>query len=136
MGDYALFFYVRGEKMIAQDVFMIAMNLMDEISSDGTFAGYDDDYKKKAWPILTVLQTELLPLSTAPVTITDENSTLLVDDRTGLTVLPYGLAAHLLLNGNVQSASFFNDRYEELKRRKKATIASITDVYGVTNETD
>jgi hypothetical protein len=114
--------------MIAQDVFMIAMNLMDEQSSDGTFAGYDDDYKKKAWPILTVLQTELLPLSTAPVTITDENSTLLVDDRTGLTVLPYG---------NVQSASFFNDRYEELKRKKKAIIAPITDVYGVTyDETD
>jgi hypothetical protein len=122
--------------MIAQDVFMIAMNLMDEQSSDGTFAGYDDDYKKKAWPILTVLQTELLPLSTMPVTVIDENSTLLVDDRTSLTVLPYGLAAHLLLSENVQSASFFNDRYEELKRKKKATIASITDVYGVTNETD
>lgn len=121
--------------LIAQDVFMIAMSLMDETSSDGTFAGYDDDYKKKAWPILTVLQTELLPLSVSPVTITDENSTLLVDDRVGNTVLPYGLAAHLLLSGNVQSASFFNDRYEELKRRRKAVIAPITDVYGV-NETD
>jgi hypothetical protein len=122
--------------MIAQDVFMIAMNLMDEQSTDGTFTGYDSDYKKKAWPILTVLQTELLPLSANPTDITDENSTLLVDDRVGKTVLPYGLAAHLLLSENVQSVSFFNDRYEELKRKKKATIASITDVYGVLYDTD
>jgi hypothetical protein len=123
--------------MIAQDIFMIAMSLMDEISSDGTFAGYDSDYKRKAWPILTVLQTELLPLSVTPTDITDENSTLLVDDRVGKTVLPYGLAAHLLLSENAQSASFFNDRYEELKRKKKSIIAPITDVYGVTyDETD
>jgi hypothetical protein len=123
--------------MIAQDVFMISMSLMDEISSDGTFAGYDDDYKKKAWPILTVLQTELLPLSTNPTDITDENSTLLVDDRVGKTVLPYGLAAHLLLSENAQLASFYNDRYEELKRKKKAIIAPIADVYGVNyDETD
>jgi hypothetical protein len=118
--------------MIAQDVFMKAMSLMDETSSDGTFAGYDDEYKKKAWPILTILQSELLPLSVDTDDITGENSTLLVDDRTARIVLPYGLAAHLLLSENVQSASFFNDRYEELKRKKKATIASITDVYGVT----
>jgi hypothetical protein len=123
--------------LIAQDVFMLSMSLMDEISSDGTFAGYADDYKKKAWPILTTLQTELLPLSTEPVTITDETSTLLVDDRTCLTVLPYGLAAHLLLSENPNIASFFNNRYDELKRKKKATIAKITDVYGVTfDETD
>jgi hypothetical protein len=120
--------------MIAQDVFMLSMSLMDEISSDGTFAGYDSDYKKKAWPILTILQSELLPLSTDTAEITDENSTLLVDDRTARTVLPYGLAAHLLLNENVQSASFFNDRYEELKRKRKAVIAPITDVYGVVDE--
>lgn len=123
--------------MIAQDVFILSMNLMDEVSTDGTYAGYSDDYKKKSWPILTILQSELLPLSTETVDITDENSTLLVDDRTARTVLPYGLAAHLLLNENTQTASFFNDRYEELKRKRKAIITPITDVYGVSfDETD
>jgi hypothetical protein len=47
----------------AQAVFITAMNLMDEDSEDGTFAGYSDDYKKKAWPILTLLQAELVPAS-------------------------------------------------------------------------
>jgi hypothetical protein len=117
--------------MLAQDVFIKAMDLMDETSSDGSFEGYDDDYKKKAWSILTILQNELLSTATD---ITDENSTLSVDDRTGKMILPYGLAAHLLLTENTQAASFFNDRYEELKRRRKASITPITDVYGISTE--
>jgi hypothetical protein len=39
------------------------MNLMDEESEDGTYTGYPDEYKKKAWSILTLLQAELLPAS-------------------------------------------------------------------------
>lgn len=117
--------------MIAQDVFVITMNLMDEISQDGTYAGYSDDYKKKAWPILTTLQTELLPLSVDPIAITTDQSVLQVDDRTANMVLPYGLAAHLLITEDTTRASFFNSRYDELKRRRPAKIAKITDVYGV-----
>lgn len=117
--------------MIAQDVFVISMNLMDEISQDGTFAGYPDDYKKKSWSILTTLQTELLPLSITPLAITSDQSPLQVDDRTGTSVLPYGLAAHLLLTENPTLASFFNDRYDELKRKRPVKIASIKDVYGI-----
>lgn len=119
--------------MIAQDVFVITMNLMDEISQDGTYAGYSDDYKKKSWSILTTLQTELLPLSVDPIAITSDQSTLQVDDRTANMVLPYGLAAHLLITEDTTRASFFNSRYDELKRRRPAKIAKITDVYGVSD---
>ncbi|ULT55397.1 hypothetical protein L1999_20155 [Neobacillus drentensis] len=115
----------------AQDVFATAMNLMDEESEDGTYTGYPDEYKQKSWPILTLLQAEILPASVAPAVITDKTSVLLVDDRTGLTVLPYGLAAHLLLNEDQNRAAYFNNRYDELKRRKKAVITKIQDVYGI-----
>jgi hypothetical protein len=117
--------------MIAQDVFILSMNLMDEISSDGTYAGYSDDYKKKSWPILTVLQTELLPRSVQPLPITNDQTVLQVSDQIGIVILPYGLAAHLLLPENPQVASFFNDRYEELKRKRPAIVSSIKDVYGI-----
>jgi hypothetical protein len=119
----------------AQAVFITAMNLMDEDSEDGTFSGYSDDYKKKAWPILTLLQAELVPASLDPSVITSETSVFQLDDRTCLTVLPYGLAAHLLLNEDMNRASYFNNRYDELKRKKKAVITKIKDVYANDEET-
>jgi|SRR5579875_86211 len=122
--------------VIAQDVFTIAMNIMDELSQDGTFDGYPDDYKKKAWPILTLLQSELLPAIATPLAILNETSPLMIDDRSALTILPYGLAAHLLLTEDQNRASFFNARYDELKRKRPATIIPIVDVLGINwNET-
>jgi hypothetical protein len=117
--------------VIAQDVFVTAMVLMDETSEDGTYDGYPIEYKNKAWVVLTMLQAELLPPTIPPLAITNNLNVLQVDDRTGLTVLPYGLAAHLLLTEDQNRSSFFNARYDELKRKRPATIVSITDVYGV-----
>lgn len=69
-----------------------------------------------------------------PAIITDLADTMQVDDVTATLVVPYGLAAHLLLGENDSKASFFNDRYEELKReaskRPPASFEKITDVYG------
>jgi hypothetical protein len=117
--------------VIAQDVFTIAMNLMDEQSQDGSFAGYDNDYKKKAWPILTLLQAELADIDTTPIAITDPSNVLQLDDRTCLTALPYGLAAHLLLPEDQAKASYFNDRYDELKASIPSSITMIQSVYKV-----
>lgn len=117
--------------VIAQDVFTIAMSLMDEESQDGTFTGFPDEYKSKAWPILTMLQAELLPPMVAPLAVTEESSVMQIDDRTSITVLPYGLAAHLLLSEDVQKAAFFNNRYDELKRKRPSAILRIKDVYGI-----
>lgn len=116
---------------VAQDVFKIAMDLMDEESQDGTFDGYPVEYKKKAWSIMTMLQAELLPPSIPPIAITNENNVLQIDDRTSLTVIPYGIAAHLLLNEDQNKAAFFNARYDELKRKRPAMITPIKDVYGI-----
>ena len=116
----------------AQDVFITAMNLMDEESEDGTYEGYPEEYKKKSWSVLTLLHAELLPASASPTVVTGNKSVLQVDDRTGLTVLPYGLAAHLLLNEDQNRAAYFNNRYDELKRKSKAVITKIKDGYGFT----
>lgn len=65
---------------------------------------------------------------------TDLNQTLTIDDITARTILPYGLAAHLLLTENSASASFFNQRYEELKfegtRQQAASAEQIINIYG------
>jgi len=120
--------------VLAQDVFTIAMNLMDEESETGAFDGYPVEHKNKAWRILTMLQAELLPASATPLAITSETSTCQVDDRTALTVLTYGLAAHLLMNEDQNRAAFFNARYDELKRKRPAIITKIKDVYAVVTE--
>jgi hypothetical protein len=117
--------------VIAQDVFTMAMNLMDEESEDGTYAGYPEEYKNKAWSILSLLQAELLPVTVAPLAVTNELSVMQIDDRTSVTVLPYGLAAHLLMTEDHTRAAFFNARYDKLKRKQPATITTIKDVYGI-----
>jgi hypothetical protein len=117
--------------VIAQDVFILAMNLMDEQSQDGTYNGYSDEYKNKSWPILTLLQTELLSSEIAPTAVTDPLSVLQLDDRTCLTTLPYGLAAHLLLPEDESKASFFNARYDELKGSILSPITTVQSVYNI-----
>lgn len=69
-----------------------------------------------------------------PVAITAIGATLQLDDVTAITILPYGLAAHLMLEENAATASFFNSRFEELKKDAKkappSSWAKIVDVYG------
>ncbi|MFD0673925.1 hypothetical protein [Cohnella sp. GCM10027633] len=71
------------------------------------------------------------PIPNVVVTIDD---TMQLDDVTCRTIVPYGLAAHLLLTENSDAASFFQQRYEELKsdasEMPPATIEAITNVYG------
>lgn len=124
-----------GDGITAQQVFLTAMSIMDVVSQDGTYNGYPDEYKRKAWPILTLLQSELTPGSMTPSIVTDENSLFYVDDRTCLSVLPYGLAAHLLFTDDQVRAGFFNNRYDELKRKRPSVIIPITDVYGFNQTT-
>jgi hypothetical protein len=69
-----------------------------------------------------------------PSIITALTDTLQIDDVTCRTVLPYGLAAHLLLTENQDSASFFQQRFDELKKdaskKPPSPTEEITDVYG------
>ena len=66
--------------------------------------------------------------------IRDMNSVVKLDDYICQTILPYGLAAHLLMDENPSAAAFFQSRYEELKNRLAEGIPvqseDIVDVYG------
>jgi len=117
----------------AKQVYDIALVHIDEVLETGDItADPVNYYQTKAIKILTNLQAELLPLSITPIPINSLNDVLLVSDRIALTVLPYGLAAHLLIVDDPSTASFYNARYDELKRKvQTGGIVPIEDVYGV-----
>lgn len=69
-----------------------------------------------------------------PQVISALTDNMQVNDVTARTIMPYGLAAHLLLTENQDSASFFNQRFEELKAvatlQQPASAEMITNLYG------
>lgn len=131
----------------AQQIFDLAVQLMgaaDRVTGR-TDTADTAEYKNRALSILNVLQNECLDCSDTyapgaggirPVCplLADFTTPLALDDGVCLGVLPYGLAAHLLLDENAPSAAFFNDRYEQRKTAMKNSIprgfAPIENVYG------
>jgi hypothetical protein len=131
----------------AQDVFDAAMGLMDEVNeTTGETDTVDTkEYKNRTLFILNILRGELYPYSDGydrdtdgarPIAriVEDFDSGLPLDDYICQTVLPYGLAAHLLLDENPSAAAFYNQRYEELKAQLSRGLPSVSediyDVYG------
>ena len=131
----------------ARQVFNLAIALMDEMNENTGATDTTDtkEYKLRTPNILSVLCGELYPYSdtytlntdgTRPICPAVETieSTIGLDDTLCTTVLPYGLAAHLLLGENNVMAGFFNQRYEEMREKLKnapASFDAITDVYGL-----
>ena len=132
----------------AQRVFDLAMGLMDEVNE--TSGGTDDadtrEYKVRTLLILNALRGELFPYSDTyaaeepgkrPIlaVIQSFDQVIGMDDYICQSVLPYGLAAQLLLDENPDSASFFQQRYEEMRMNLAKGIPqqseSISDVYGI-----
>lgn len=132
----------------AQDVFERTMALIDEIDDNGDADTSDTvEYKNKTLAILNVLGGELFPYSDnfavetegqRPIftPITDFDTEISLDGYITGTVMPYGLAAHLMLDENPSAASYFNQRFEELKallaRGLPVSSEDIEDVYGTT----
>ena len=131
----------------AQWVFEKAMHLMDEGDEITGLAdtAQTKDYKNRTLPILNVLRVECAPFSEtgradAPgkrpmcPEIEDFDSGIPLDDGICQGVLPYGLAAHLLLDENPALASYFQQRYEErlnaIRRTAPAYSEDIVDLYG------
>lgn len=130
----------------ARDVFNLSMALMDELSDSGESAWADTrEYENRTPSILNVLTGECYQYSDTYEAEEDGKRPYImplvsmedyvsVDDVLARTVMPYGLAAHLLLDENPTAASFFQQRYDELLRRVGKNIPSsfepITDVYG------
>ncbi len=135
----------------ALQVFDLAMRLMGNTDASGnTDTTANAEYKRRALGILNILCTECYPFSDAysasnagvrPVLslLTAFADVLGPDDGICRSVLPYGLAAHLLLDEDAAKASFFNNRYEQLKNELKAVpgeFAQIENVYGGTEHNE
>ena len=131
----------------AQYVFDIAMSLMDELDETSGKADTEDtrEYRQRALLILNALRGELFPISGSyksasagkrPICplITDFKSQIALDDLICQSIMPYGLAAHLLIEESPSAASFFQQRYDELVRRYSRGVSGvsedITDLYG------
>lgn len=143
--------YTTTGTVTGMDVFQRAINLMDELNDDGQYR-HDDtvEYQNRTLAILNILQGELYFYSDTfpkrqeweagrrPVLqpITSLYEAIDLDDYCAGTVMPYGLAAHLLLDENPSSAGYFQQRYEELLNRlrmgigKMAASEDIEDIYG------
>lgn len=131
----------------AQWVFDKAMHLMDEVNESTGQSDTADtrEYKNRTIQILNILRVECFPASdTYKVTeagkrpicpeITDFDTPIGLDDGICQGVLPYGLAAHLLLDENPDVAAFFIQRYQELLAQYRYSIPAeaedIEPVYG------
>lgn len=129
----------------AKDVFDIAIGLMASDTNGATDTADTMEYKNRTLFILNALMGELYPYSDTfqeaqdgkrPVVapIWDLEAQLPLDDFLARTVLPYGLAAHLLLEESPERASFFQQRYEELIQKlghSPRNFERIIDVYNV-----
>lgn len=130
----------------AQYVFDIAMGLIDEVSESGQTVNADTtEYLNRTLLILNALRGECYPYSdtygeaeegrrpVCPI-IDSMDSDIALDDVICQSVLPYGLAAQLLLDENPSAAGFYQQRYEELLRdvgrQRRGASEAIEDVYG------
>lgn len=111
--------------MLAEDIFIITMAMIDEMNDNRTLdATTTAEYKAKAPAILTMLQNEIIGIENRyrkyeeyvyPVPIEDLKQNIQIDDIKANTLLTNGLAAHLMIHENKALASFFQERYEEMK---------------------
>lgn len=127
------------------DVFDTAIALMDEINDSGKTQTADtEEYKRRTPGIMNILLSECYPFSDLKDPEAADSSWRApeewddnlwrIDNTLALGVMPYGLAANLLVDENPAAAGFFQQRYEELlnkkKSRAKADVGSIEDIYG------
>jgi hypothetical protein len=132
----------------AQWIFDTTMGLIDEVNEQTGSTDTTDtrEYKVRTLFILNTLRGELYPYSDTfkdiepgkrPIVSIIENfdDDIDLDDYICQTIMPYGLAAHLLMDENPTSANFFQQRYDELKMGLMRGYPSngsedIVDVYG------
>lgn len=121
-----------------QWIFERAMGLMD--SGDEVTGAMDTGstraYRHRTLGILNILGHECADydLERRPWRpLEDLETGLGLDDGLCQGVLPYGLAAHLLLEEDPAAANFFQQRYEELLqrwRRQRAQVEAIDPPHG------
>ena len=119
--------------MTFQNTFDLAMDLCDERSAAGTINTTSTAvYLAKAPGFLTLLNSEVARGMGIPSKqVTDLTETSQCGDYVTLAVLPFGLAAMLLADENPQVASYYQQKFEEAKRRIPTTFKPVIDVYNL-----
>lgn len=120
------------------DVFSAAMAFMDELSDDGDAQTNDTlEYKNRTPSIINMMLSEynmLMGITANWLPVEDLDSMLTVDTNYALGVMPYGLAANLLVDENPTAANFYQQRYEDMRNRymsnHAADSAEIENLYG------
>ena len=127
--------------VFVNEVFGAAMALMDELSVTGNAQTRDtQEYSNRTCAIMNILTAEYSALTGGGFLAVEELEDALIGipDGYALSVLPYGLAANLLVDENPTAASFYQQRYEDMMKKfvshMPARFEDITDVYGVSNE--
>ena len=124
-----------------QQIFDMTMRITGENEGKETTA--TEAYEARALPIFNMLITELYAISDTtntvsdakpyPVPLSDLSETIPLDDVL-CNVLPYGLAAQLYISEDNTKASYYQQRYEELRNlytvHKPCIKTPITNVYG------
>lgn len=123
-----------------REVYFAAMALMDELEADGKLREPESaEYEARTPDIMRLLISEyrILDGKAGAVVAPEgmEDYILGVDDTYALGVMQYGLAANLLVDENPTAASFYEQRYEELRniyfsRRTTAEGEEIENLYG------
>ena len=130
-----------------QNVFEVAMGLIDELGEPSGTADCPEnrEYRHRTPAIVSALQNECLRASATwralpgggrPVlpAVTSMSQELGLDDGVALGVLPYGLAAYLVLDEDPSLAGYFSQRYtEQLAAAARAVPArseNIEQLYG------
>lgn len=123
-----------------EEVFNAAMGLMDELSADGAALTSDTrEYEHRTPGIVNMMISEYRILAgmgggfVAVESLADP--ILKIDDTYAIGVMQYGLAANLLVDENPTAASFYEQRYEEMRslyfsRRPAEDGEKIVDMYG------
>lgn len=122
-----------------KDVFGAAMALMDELNAEGNAQTSDTkEYEHRTPAIINMMVAEKRMLlgeyGVFPIVTGLSDELIDIDDNYALSVMQYGLAANLLIDENPSAASFYQQRYEELRDRyvlrQSAVSGDIEDVYG------
>lgn len=129
----------------AQQVFDRSMALMDAVDESGSTINDDTlEYQNRALALINLLLGELyfcsdncaLTAGARPVCTeaAHYSDTLHIDDFLARTILPYGLAYHLLISEDPSVAGVYLQRYQELLAKYGGAVPrtseDIRDVYG------
>ena len=111
--------------MKAETIFKMTIAMIDEMTDKGELDETTTaEYRAKAPSILSMLQNEIIGIENRyksrnemvePVPITTLEQIVQIDNIKANTSLTNGLAANLMIHEDKALASFFEQRYEELK---------------------